>query len=87
VRLYQEHASVDTVSLIVNKSRPWVAKQIKFAMNVWHQARDLFDQGYCEDIVSRRKALHAYPRPQTPSHGDYGAPAAYANAVPARVLS
>jgi ParB/RepB/Spo0J family partition protein len=51
VKLYQEHASLDTVALIVNKSKAWVAKRIKFGSeSIWHECRTLFEEGVTEDL-------------------------------------
>lgn len=50
-KLYAKYASLDTLALMVNKSKSWVAKHIKFAgTELWWQVRELFDQGHTEDL-------------------------------------
>ncbi|MDB5802711.1 MAG: stage 0 sporulation protein [Betaproteobacteria bacterium] len=47
--LYEKHGSLDTVALLVNKSKSWVAKHIKIATRLHHAARELFEEGVTED--------------------------------------
>jgi ParB/RepB/Spo0J family partition protein len=48
-QLYEKHASLDTVALMVNKSKSWVAKHIKIATRLDWDARKLFEEGVTED--------------------------------------
>lgn len=47
--LYEKHASLDTVALMVNKSKSWVSKRIKLATNLHWFVRELFEDGITED--------------------------------------
>jgi ParB/RepB/Spo0J family partition protein len=47
--LYEKHASLESVALIVNKSKSWVAKHIKIATRLEYEVRQLFEEGVTED--------------------------------------
>lgn len=49
-KLYEKHASMDTVALILNKSKSWVSKHIKLATQLHYTARKLFEEGVTEDL-------------------------------------
>src|SRR5581483_1458611 len=48
VKLYAKHQSLDTVALLVNKSKPWVAKHIRFTND--YRAQGWIEHGLTEDI-------------------------------------
>lgn len=48
-KLYDVHHSLEAVALLVNKSKPWVAKKIKIATRLHWRAAELFQGGVTED--------------------------------------